>query len=60
LKQRGDFRTGTASLNADAIYLYSIGALFLFPQTAASILNMVADLAVRFDWNRYLESVLSH
>jgi len=41
--------------NADAIYLYSIGALFLLPQTAASIPNMVADLAVRFDWNRYLE-----
>ena len=41
--------------NADAIYLYSVGALFLLPQTAASILNLVANLAVRCDWNRYLE-----
>jgi hypothetical protein len=39
----------------DVIYLYVIGALFLMPQTAAAILNAVADLAVRFDWDSYLE-----
>ena len=43
------------AVDADAIYLYSIGALFLLPQAAAAILNVVADLAVRLDWNRYLE-----
>jgi hypothetical protein len=40
---------------ADVIYLYVIGALFLMPQTAAAILNAIADLAIRFDWDRYLE-----
>jgi hypothetical protein len=39
----------------DAIYLYTIGALLLLPQTAAAVLNLIADLGVRYDWDRYLE-----
>lgn len=39
----------------DAIYLYTIGALLLLPQTAAALVSLVADLAVRYDWDRYLE-----
>jgi hypothetical protein len=39
----------------DAIYLYTIGALLLLPQTAAALVSLIADLAVRYDWDRYLE-----
>lgn len=41
--------------SAHIVYLYAIGSLLFFPHLAAAILGVIADLAVRFDWDSYLD-----